>query len=309
VTLSKGFALKSFLLTIVLVNSLLSFDYKLQPKEVSSDIYCFFGLPEVMDKHNNGNMVNSCFVTMGTSYLVIDSGPTYQYASQAYEKMQAIKNLPISYVINTHIHDDHWLGNSFYKRQNVTIIGPSSFKDLAKEEQTRMQKRISAEAFKGTTQEYPTLFVDEEKILEIDGKKVFIKSVNTKAHTEDDLFVYIPSKRVVFAGDLVFNERVPSLRDGNINGWIEVLEALRRMDVDIIVGGHGKIASKKAVDFTYGYLVKLRQEVKKRVESDEDIADVVNSVVMPEYKGVPFYDSIHRQNVEQVYRTLEWENE
>jgi glyoxylase-like metal-dependent hydrolase (beta-lactamase superfamily II) len=297
------------LLSIVLVNSLLSFDYKLQPKELSSDLFCFFGLPEVMDKHNNGNMVNSCFVTFETSYLVIDSGPTYQYASQAYKKMQKIKNLPLAYVINTHIHDDHWLGNSYYKSKNVKIIGPATFQELPKEEKTRMQRRISAEAFKGTTQEYPTLFVDNEKILEIDGKKVFIKSVNHKAHTKHDLYVYIPSKRVVFAGDLVFNERLPSLRDGNINGWIEALEELRSLDVDFIIGGHGKMVDKKAIDFTYDYLVKLRKEVQSGLDNDEDIADVVNSVVMSEYKEVPFYDSIHRQNVEQVYRTLEWENE
>jgi len=54
--------LKSLVLIILLVNSLLSFDYKLHPKEVSKDIYCFFGLAQVMDKHNNGNMSNSCFV-------------------------------------------------------------------------------------------------------------------------------------------------------------------------------------------------------------------------------------------------------
>jgi len=301
--------LKSFLLSIVLVNSLLSFDYKLQPKEVSSDIHCFFGLAEVMDKHNNGNMSNSCFVTMGNSYLVIDSGPTYQYATQAYGAMKKIKNLPLSYVIDTHIHDDHWLGNGFYKEHNATIVGPNTFKDLSKIEKTRMQRRISAEAFKGTVQEFPTLFVKDKKILEINGTRVFIQSVNTKAHTSNDLFVYIPSKRVVFAGDIVFNERLPSLRDGNINGWIEALQKLKRMKVDYIIGGHGDVVDKGAVDFTYDYLFALRAQVKELLDAGEDIGDVVNKVVMPKYKNIPFYDSIHRQNVEQVYRTLEWDSE
>ncbi len=88
-------------------------------------------------------MVNSCFVNMGTSYLVIDSGPTFQYAKQAYDKIKQIDNLPISYVINTHTHDDHWLGNSYYKTLNTKIIGSSAFKELPKAELTRMQRRIS----------------------------------------------------------------------------------------------------------------------------------------------------------------------
>jgi hypothetical protein len=86
--------LKSLLLSILFVNSLFSFDYQLQPREVSGDIHCFFGKAEVMDEHNNGNMSNSCFVSTKEHYLIIDSGPTYQYAKQAYSAMKKIKNLP-----------------------------------------------------------------------------------------------------------------------------------------------------------------------------------------------------------------------
>ena len=301
--------MKSLWLSIVLTHSLLSFDYKLQPQEVDPQIHCFFGLPEVMDKHNNGNMSNSCFVTLGSSYLVIDSGPTYQYASQAYDAMKKIKNLPISYVINTHIHDDHWLGNSYYAKEHIAIIGSDVFEQLPKEEKTRMEKRISPEAYVGTSQTYPNLFVTKQKVLDIDDKKVVIKSVNNKAHTEHDLYVYIPSLRVVFTGDLVFNERLPSLRDGDINGWIEALDTIRAMDTRYIIGGHGSVVGKDALDLTYNYLTKMRQQIKLLLEDGVEIDDVVNTVVMPEYKDIPFYDSIHRQNVETVYRTLEWEIE
>jgi len=301
--------LKSLVLIILLVNSLLSFDYKLHPKEVSKNIYCFFGLEQVMDKRNNGNMSNSCFVNMGTSYLVIDSGPTFQYATQAYKQMQKIKNLPVSYVVNSHVHDDHWLGNGFYKKQGAKIIGPSNFRNLPKVKITRMQRRISAEAFKGTHQVYPTIFVDTNKTLRINGEKVLIESVNHKAHTAHDLFVYIPSKKVVFAGDLVFNGRLPSLRDGNINGWLSALQELRKMDIKYIIGGHGERIDKRSIDFTYNYLSKLKRSLVKLIDDGVGIADAVNKLTMKEYKGVPFYNSIHRQNVETTYRTLEWENE
>jgi glyoxylase-like metal-dependent hydrolase (beta-lactamase superfamily II) len=247
---------------------------------------------------------------MGTSYLVIDSGPTFQFATQAYKAMQKVKNLPVSYVIDTHVHDDHWLGNSYYATlKNTKIIGSKAFKDLAVLKQTRMQRRISKDAYSGTTQVFPTLFVDKEKKLTINGNEVDIESVNHKAHTNSDLFVYIPGKNVVFAGDLVFNERLPSLRDGDINGWIAALKKLKKMDVTYVIGGHGDVVNKSAVDFTYNYLTQLRDRVKTLLDDGEDIGDVVNAVVMPKYKNIPFYDSIHRQNVETAYRTLEWENE
>ena len=240
---------------------------------------------------------------------MIDSGPTYQYAQQAYTQMKKIKNLPVSYVINTHIHDDHWLGNSYYKTIGAKIIGSSAFKELPQVTLTRMQKRISQEAYKKTTQEFPTIFVDDENILYLDGKKIYIQSVNHKAHTDSDLFVYIPSKKIIFTGDLVFNERVPSLRDGDISGWIDALEAIKLMDVDYIVGGHGDIIRKNSLDFTYNYLVELKKKILSLQEDGEDIGSVVNQVKMLQYKKIPFYKAIHRQNVEAAYRTLEWENE
>ena len=262
-----------------------------------------------MDEHNNGNMSNSCFVNMGTSYLVIDSGPTYQYAQQAYSAIQKIQNLPISYVINTHVHDDHWLGNSYYKTLDVKIIGSSVFKELPKLELTRMQRRISSEAYMQTTQEFPTIFVDEENILYINNKKVYIESVNHKAHTNSDLYIYIPSQRMLFVGDLIFNQRLPSLRDGNINGWIDILKKIKKMDVDYIIGGHGTLVDKNSVKFTLRYLLILRDKIRSLLKKGYDIEDVVNLVIMKEYKNVPFYDSIHKQNVESAYRTLEWESE
>ena len=301
--------MKSLLTLIVLFHSLLAFNYSLEPKNITNAAECFFGLPEVMDEHNNGNMANSCFVAMGTSYLVIDSGPTYQYAREAYSKIKNQKNLPVSYVINIHTHDDHWLGNGYYKEQGAKLIGSIAFKSLQKVDKTRMQRRISKEAYKGTMQVFPTVFVDGEKILYLNGKKVYIESVNHKAHTNSDLYIYIPSKRVVFVGDLVFNERLPSMRDGDISGWIEALEAIQSMDVDYIVGGHGKLVSKNAVDFTYDYLKEMKKQIIDYQEAGEGIGSVVNKVKMLKYKKVPFYNSVHRQNVESAYRTLEWEDE
>ena len=240
---------------------------------------------------------------------MIDSGPTYSYALQAYEKMKEIKNLPISYVINTHVHDDHWLGNAYYAEIGVKIIGSAAFKDEPKVEKTRMQMRITPEAFLKTTQEFPTLFVENEMVLDIDSKKVHLISVNKKAHTDSDLFVYILEDKTVFVGDLVFNDRLPSIRDGSLKGWIEALDEIRTMDVKYIIGGHGKIVDRSSIDMTYNYIVTLRERVSSLIEDGEEIGDVVNMVTMDKFKDVNFYDSMHRQNVEIAYRMLEWESE
>ncbi|EDZ62167.1 MBL fold metallo-hydrolase [Sulfurimonas gotlandica] len=300
--------MKSLLILLVFIHSLLAFDYTLKPQKVSAETHCFFGLPEVMDERNNGNMVNSCFVNMGTSYLVIDSGPTYLYAKQAYSKMKEIKDLPISYVINTHTHDDHYLGNSFYNEIGVDIVGSNEFENETKLEKTRMQMNILEDAYSGTKQVFPNILV-ENKTISIDAKEINIESVNKKAHTKSDLLIYIPEFSTIFVGDLVFNERIPSIRDGNLKNWIEALDKIKSMDVKYIIGGHGKIVDKSSIDATYKYLTQLVDKISLALENGIDIADTVNNVSMKDFKDFKMYGSLHRQNVEIAYRMLEWSSE
>ena len=294
-------------LNLIFMPLLLAFEYKIQPKKISSSIYCFFGLPQAINTQNNGNMVNSCFVDMGKSYLVIDSGPTYNYAKQAYSLIKKIKNQPIAFVVNTHAHDDHWLGNSYYKQLGVDIIGSAAFKNEVKVTTTRMQRNVTKQAYKNTTQEFPNSFIKDKKTITITNQKVKFSRVHDKAHSSSDLLVYIPSKSALFMGDLVFNDRIPSLRDGNINRWIEELEKAKSGDYTFIIGGHGSLVNHHSIDITLTYLIELRNELRKALNEGLDIEDAINSITMQKFKNIAMYDVLHRQNIETAYRTLEWE--
>ena len=103
-----------------------AFDYNLKPIKVTNDVWCFFGKLDMPTKENGGFMSNSCYIKASKAYVLIDSGASYGFAKQAYEAMEKIEKLPVSTIISTHSHDDHWLGNSFYKEKfNAKILGPS----------------------------------------------------------------------------------------------------------------------------------------------------------------------------------------
>lgn len=302
--------MKLFWATVLAGTQLLAFEYGLTPSKVNESVYCYFGKPEVMDTKNNGNMVNSCFVDTGTSWLVVDSGPSYMYAKEALLHVNQIKKMPVKFVINTHIHDDHWLGNGYYASHGATVVGSFVFKTHFHSGETpRMAHRISPTAYAGTVPTIPTQFVHKNETLEVGNYHIKLINVDYKAHTEHDLLVYIPQIKTLFAGDLVFNGRIPSLRDGDINGWIKALEMIQSLDVNNIIGGHGNITDKKALDLTYGYLTTLRKEIRKAIDDGMDISEALESITMAKYKDVALYDVMHRQNVEVAYRMLEWEDE
>jgi len=295
---------------LTLITSATAFEYGLEPVTVDNGVYCFIGKPEVMNTTNNGNMVNSCYVDTGRHWLVIDSGPTYAYAKEAFETMQAIKQQDAGMVINTHVHDDHWLGNGFFEGRGITVFGPSLFKEAVNPAaETRMHKRISPAAYSGTEVTLPTRFVDANTTLSLDGESIRLIRIDRSAHTREDLVVYLPDRQTLFAGDLVFNDRLLSLRDGNINGWIATLQMLRALPLKHIVGGHGERTDAKAADETYAYLTQLRDEIRAAIEDDMGIAAATKSIALDAFKHNALYDVMHAQNVETAYRTLEWEDE
>jgi cyclase len=292
------------------ITSSLAYEYDLKAVNVDQGIYCFFGKPEVMNEINNGNMVNSCYVDAGRHWLVIDSGPTYAYAKEAADIMQQIKTMPVGLVVDTHVHDDHWLGNGYFEAKGIEVIGPTLFKQTVNpDETTRMQKRISEAAYKGTKIKLPTRYVDENTTLMLDAVQIRLIRVDRKAHTPEDILVYVPALNTLFAGDLVFNDRVPSLRDGSINGWIAALEMIRKMPLKHIIGGHGTATGPDAADTTYRYLVQLRAQVREAIENDIGIADATRQIQLDAFKDLGMYDTLHAQNVEAAYRMLEWEDE
>ncbi len=301
--------MKLLLGTLLLtVTSLSAYDYALKPVRITSDVHCFFGKPEIMDKTNNGNIVNSCYIDAGEGYVVVDTGPSYAYAQSAYKAMSKIKSLPVKLVINTHIHDDHWLGNNYFTEQGIRVLGTDDFKINADmSEPTRMQTYISGEAYAKTKPTLPTEMINSDTTLNIGNQKLELKIAKHKAHTAKDMVVYLPKSGVLIAADLVFNDRLPSVRGGDINGWLSALDELDSLKAKHVVGGHGNRTDKDAAAMTREYFTQMRSEIRAAIAEGLSIDDTIKKVTMDGYKKYKLYEGTHRHNVEASYRVLEWE--
>ena len=283
-----------------------SFDYHLKSKKVAEDVYCFFGALENISKKNGGNMVNTCYVQTKEGFVVIDSGPTYTYASQAYAQMQKIKKLPVKYVIDTHIHDDHWLGNSFYKEKGAVLIGPRTYvENITAGMQTRMQRILGQELFAPTKIVKLDKVVDHNLTLRLGAKKFDITQPVAMAHTKGDLIVYLPSQEVLFVGDLVFNGRITSLRDGSIIGSLKALDMIDKYHAKVIISGHGYQHDENSTREFRAYLSGIKKAVLKAQDEDIGMEKITQIVTMPHFKTLKLYDVLHKRNVLDAYKELE----
>ena len=298
----------SSLLTTI---TLFGFEYNLEPKKVSDNVWCFFGKLEAPSKTNGGNMSNSCYIKTKRSYILVDSGPTYNFAKQAYKAMSKIEKLPVSLVINTHDHDDHWLGSSFYKDKfNATLIGPSSInKNYTFGDKTRMFNLLSKDAIKNTRISKLDETINAVKTINISNQKIIIVPIGTKAHSSEDLFVYLPNQKVVFTGDLVMNGRITSNRDGSVIGQLKAIKMINQTGWKTLIPGHGLNISETAIDEAKQYFTLLKERVLEAVEEDVGVSGVNDFVKLDEYKNKAMYKELNNRNIFDAYSELEFYEE
>jgi len=293
---------------LLLSNSLFGFDYKLEPKQISPSVWCFFGKLEAPSKSNGGFMSNSCYLKTKESYIIIDSGPTYQFAAQAYSAMSSIAKLPVSTVINTHYHDDHWLGNSYHKEHfGAKLIGTKLQKDTFKPGmKVRIQEMTTPEIF------FPTKIVPlDETInkrtnLTIGGVTLTLIPVGTKAHTAEDIFVLLDNEKIVFSGDLVMNGRITSNRDGSVLGQLKAHAMINKTGWKSLIPGHGTITDSSAMEESALYFKLLKERVGKAIEEDVPAEDISRKVTLPEFKNKAMYHIVNKRNIFDAYGELEF---
>ena len=308
-TLSSSILLLSILTVTAMADT--AFDYKLKATKVSDNVWCFLGALEGPSKENAGNMVNTCYVKTKDTYVVVDSGPSYQYAKQAYNVMSAIEKLPANTVISTHEHDDHWLGNSFYKENfKAEIIGPQYINDHYKEgDKTRMFNVLPANAIEGTkiipVDKVPT----KPLALTIGGEKFEIVPIGQKAHTDEDFFVYMPERKVLFAGDLAMNGRITSNRHGSLLGQLKAIEMMKSKDYEVFVPGHGLDTSKTGMDDAEKYFTLLYERIQKALEDDVELSELTEVITMSEFKDRAMFKALNGQNVAEAFTELEFAEE
>ena len=288
-----------------------NFDYKLKPQKVSENIWCFFGKTEVPSKENGGFMANSCYIKAKDSYILVDTGANYNFAKQAYEAMQKIEDLKVSTIIITHEHDDHWMGNSFYKdRFNSIIYAPKSINENYNENsKPRIFEILDKNEMENTKVIKADVVVSDEKVINISDKTIKIIPTKLTAHTKDDLIVYLPDEKVIFTGDIIMNQRVTSNRDGSVIGTLKAIDLINSYDWNSLIAGHGTITDKKATDYTTKYFTLLKTRVLEAIEAGITADEISKVVTMDDFKDVAMFDELNSRNVFDAFRELEFYDE
>jgi cyclase len=225
---------------------------------------------------------NAAIIILGDGVLVVDTHSKPSAARALIEQIKKLTPKPVKYVVNTHFHWDHYQGNEAYPsswpagveiisseatRQNIQRIGiprvrnelvimPQEIvnlkRDLEKATGAEQKKAIEdnirqAEAYfselKLMQVTLPTMTFDRSLILRRGSRTVEILWLGL-AHTDGDVFVYLPNEKVIVTGDALHGW-TPFMGDSYPYEWIKTLDAAEKLDFNLVLGGHGEVMHGK----------------------------------------------------------------
>jgi cyclase len=97
--------------------------------------------------------------------------------------------------------------------------------------------------------------------------KIELHHLGTPAHTTNDVVAWLPDRRILFSGDLVFNGGTPFVLMGSVDGSLEAIERIRGLDPAVIVPGHGPVCGLEALDVVERYL-RFVADLAARIDDD-----------------------------------------
>jgi quinoprotein relay system zinc metallohydrolase 2 len=281
--------------------------------EVSPGIFYHQGIHEDATEENFGAIANVGFIIGERCVAVIDSGGSYLEGTYLRRAIKKHTDLPICYVINSHVHPDHLLGNAAFKADSPKFIGHEMLPAAIAARQdyfAKTFKEILGKAYTGTEFISPALTVSIDQPITIDlGNRALTLTAYSTSHTDNDLTVLDNTTKTLWTGDLLFMSRIPVL-DGSINGWLTTMQQLQSMDLDFVIPGHGKAGSKEwrqGLSAQIKYFMVLRNEIREIINNLGTIEEATKKVGLEEANNWELFELYHRRNITASFVELEWE--
>ena len=286
----------------------------LSMSQVATGVYVHFGVLEEWQPSNAGDVANIGFVVGSRCVAVIDTGGTPQVGSRLLAAVRRVTPLPVCYVINTHAHPDHILGNVAFAGlpdEPVRFVGSARLgPSLAARERHTLNtlQRDFGLSLPHEAIIYPTLVADT--VLELDlGNRLLVLNTWPTAHTDHDLTVLDRQTRTLFLSDLLFVDHLPVL-DGKLRGWLDVMATLKGLAVAVAVPGHGAASTDWPAVMApqWNYLNYLLIQTRAAIQNKMTIQQAVDSIATPPGTTWQLAEFFHRRNVTAAYAELEWED-
>lgn len=285
----------------------------MQPQQVSASAWYVQGLSALGSSANQNFISNAGFVVTPAGVVVIDALGSPALAERLLAEIRKITPLPVTHVILTHYHADHIYGLQTFKAQGARIIAQRAGQEYLNSDTARLRLEASKHDLAPWINDKTQLvsadqWIDGPTELTVGGTRLLLQPAGP-SHTPEDLVVYLPKEKVLFAGDLVFRNRIPFVGQANSGHWIESLQTLLKFDATVIVPGHGPYSTeaRKDTELTRDYLVYLRATMGQAAKNMDPFDAAYAAADWSRFEDLPLFHEANRMNAYNTYLLMESE--
>jgi cyclase len=258
-------------------------------KQVAPDLYFFY----------NDASSNSAFLVTDAGVLVVDTGQHPADARALLERIRTITGKPVKWVINTHAHGDHFLGNPAFKDAGATLV---AHRDTAIMMKTHYAYEIGRRGgyfnrFKLDPKELklvlPDVTYDSSMTIALGNRTVQVMYLGA-GQNPGDTIVHFPHARALFVGGPFARRNWSNTTfTPSVEGWIALLNKIAAFDVDLYLPGHGDVGARQDVFDEAKLLADLQAGIKGAMAQGMSKEEMVQMLVFREYKDLRNYNLIH----------------
>ena len=297
-----------FILLLSLAHSAIADAPMLVPgstKQITKNVYV---IPD-----NRVSLVPNIGIIVGDeSIMVVDTGMGPKNAEIVLEEVKKISDKPIKYLAITHFHPEHGMGAQSFPNETQIIVPIAQKLELEKKGPGYI------EFFSGMSPEIagllsdvrlvsPDIAFDNKMEVDLGGQKVELYYFET-AHTQGDMFVYLPDQQLLFGGDIVVNRFFPIMPDADSSalGWIESLKKLKALKAKIVVPGHGAVSDASLIEQLSIYLAAMQLKVDLAKKNELSL-DQTLALLIPQFqRSYSHWDDPHwiKNTIERMYAEI-----
>jgi len=268
-----------------------------ESKKIAAHTYVIHGPIEFPNEKNQGFMNNPGFVITNTGVVVIDPGSSLYVGRMVLRQIRKITDKPVTHVLNTHIHGDHWLGNQAFDEAfpKAAIMAHPEMIKAAKnggaDHWMNLMRSMTNGATKDTKAVIPTKAVNDAIQFKTGGFTFSILAPG-KAHSGTDIMIHAIEESVVFLGDNVVYQRMPGMQDATYRGNINASEVAISTNAKHFVPGHGPTGKVELVKSFKQYLSIIYTQAAVYYEEGLSDFEMKPKILkkLSDYKDWAFFD-------------------
>ena len=255
----------------------------------------------VYTTNNEGRLFNSGVVATNDGVLVFDALDTDAIARAERQAIAQTIKQPVRYLVSSPFHDPFNGGSAVYA--DVFKVAHENYRAGLIDQMQR--GNVAADVQRARM---PNATYRERMTFYLGGKEIQVLHFGS-AHTKGDSVLFVPQDRIAYLSEVFFNEEFPNMAGGYGVSWVRALDALKALDADIFIPGHGPIPddpkqTRVALDRARQILVDARDGIQSEIARGSTEDQAVAAVKLDQYSKLYAFMGQREVVLRRIYREL-----